>query len=64
LVEVRKILTDVSGISFVEFEKADVIRHRLVADIIDAYEREALRGTMDDRTRGPVTDNEPESGRR
>ncbi|MFM8437910.1 MAG: PhoH family protein, partial [Candidatus Kapaibacterium sp.] len=45
LVEVRKILTDVSGISFVEFEKADVIRHRLVADIIDAYEREALRGT-------------------
>jgi phosphate starvation-inducible PhoH-like protein len=49
LIEVRKILSNVPGISFVEFEKSDVIRHRLVADIIDAYEREALQRTQDDR---------------
>lgn len=36
---VRRILRDVDHIKFVEMGSADVVRHRLVADIIDAYSR-------------------------
>ncbi|HZV13438.1 MAG TPA: PhoH family protein [Candidatus Kapabacteria bacterium] len=37
LVEVEKILKGIEGISFVAFGKQDVVRHRLVKDIIEAY---------------------------
>lgn len=36
---VRRILRDVDNIKFIELGSADVVRHRLVADIIDAYSR-------------------------
>ncbi|WP_126417145.1 PhoH family protein [Trueperella bialowiezensis] len=36
---VRRILRDVDDIKFIELGSADVVRHRLVADIIDAYAR-------------------------
>jgi phosphate starvation-inducible PhoH-like protein len=39
LVEIQKVLKSVQGISFVYLEKADVVRHKLVKDIIDAYEK-------------------------
>ncbi len=38
LVQAREILEGVDGISFVDFDKGDVVRHRLVMDIIEAYE--------------------------
>jgi phosphate starvation-inducible PhoH-like protein len=38
LIEARAILTPVTGIQFVQFTKQDVVRHRLVQDIINAYE--------------------------
>jgi phosphate starvation-inducible PhoH-like protein len=38
LVQVKKILNKVEGVGFVNFEKVDVVRHKLVKDIIDAYE--------------------------
>ena len=38
LVDVEKILQGIPGIEFVYFDKADVVRHRLVADIIHAYD--------------------------
>jgi phosphate starvation-inducible PhoH-like protein len=38
LVESKDILAGIKGISFVFFTKADVVRHRLVQDIIKAYE--------------------------
>jgi phosphate starvation-inducible PhoH-like protein len=34
-----KILGDIQGLNFVYFTDKDVIRHRLVQDIIKAYER-------------------------
>ncbi|MBT2677451.1 PhoH family protein [Bacillus sp. ISL-35] len=37
LVEAEKVLMDVSGISFVHLEQADVVRHPLVGRIIEAY---------------------------
>lgn len=37
--EAVRILKDVKGIGFVELNEKDVVRHRLVRDIIDAYEK-------------------------
>jgi phosphate starvation-inducible PhoH-like protein len=39
LVEIQKVLKGVEGISFVYLDKTDVVRHKLVKDIIDAYEK-------------------------
>ncbi len=39
LVEIQKVLKGVEGVSFVYLEKTDVVRHKLVKDIIDAYEK-------------------------
>ena len=39
LVQIQDVLKDVEGISFVYFGRNDVVRHRLVKDIIDAYDR-------------------------
>lgn len=39
LVQVEKILKGIDGVAFVYFNKSDVVRHRLVKDIIDAYEK-------------------------
>jgi phosphate starvation-inducible protein PhoH and related proteins len=38
LVEIQNILKEVKGIEFVYFDKADVVRHTLVKNIIRAYE--------------------------
>ena len=38
LVETKDILQGIDGIKFVFFSKSDVVRHRLVQDIIRAYE--------------------------
>jgi phosphate starvation-inducible PhoH-like protein len=37
LVHVRQVLTDVEGIQFVEFSNKDVVRHKLVQRIVEAY---------------------------
>jgi phosphate starvation-inducible PhoH-like protein len=39
LIEARRILAEVRGIAFTEFSAQDVVRHPLVARIIDAYEK-------------------------
>ena len=41
LIEARRILAGVRGIAFTEFSAKDVVRHPLVARIIDAYEKHA-----------------------
>lgn len=38
LVQIQKILQHIEGVEFVYLEKKDVVRHRLVKDIINAYE--------------------------
>lgn len=38
LLHTKKILKNIKGISFINFDSADVIRHRLVKDIVDAYD--------------------------
>jgi phosphate starvation-inducible protein PhoH and related proteins len=39
LIEIQEILGDVPGIEFVYFTEKDVVRHRLVQEIIKAYDR-------------------------
>ena len=41
LIEARRVLSEVRGIAFTEFSAVDVVRHPLVARIIDAYEKQA-----------------------
>lgn len=40
LVEAMRILRNVPGIGFVETNKKDIVRHRLVTRIVEAYEKE------------------------
>ena len=39
LIQIQDVLSEVEGIEFVYFNKGDVVRHKLVKDIIDAYEK-------------------------
>lgn len=48
LIVVRRILRDVAGVRFIELGSGDVVRHRLVSEIIDAYERFGQRDEHDD----------------
>ena len=43
LIESMEILADIEGLKFVYFTDKDVIRHRLVQDIIKAYERADIK---------------------
>jgi len=45
LIAVQEVLSGIEGISFVYLNKSDVVRHPLVARIIDAYERHANSGS-------------------
>jgi len=55
LIEAREILTDIKGIGMVFFSQQDVVRHKLVQDIIQAYEeatekkQAAVNGTGADK---------------
>lgn len=40
LIHAFKILKDIKGIAFVEFNSDDIVRHRLVKDIVKAYNEE------------------------
>lgn len=39
LVQIQEVLKGVEGIAFTYFDRNDVVRHRLVKDIIDAYDK-------------------------
>src|SRR4051794_80318 len=45
LVGLEKVLTDIDGLAFVHLTSRDVVRHRIVQDIVDAYERTAPKPT-------------------
>ena len=44
LVQIQDVLKKIEGIDFVYFDRNDVVRHRLVRDIIDAYEKFGEKG--------------------
>jgi len=39
LLGLEKVLTDIDGLTWVHLDSSDVVRHRIVQDIVDAYER-------------------------
>jgi phosphate starvation-inducible protein PhoH and related proteins len=51
LIEVKEILRDINGIQFIYFDDKDVVRHRLVQDIIKAYDRHQSTTSDKDRPR-------------
>ena len=52
LKEAQQILRDIDGIKFAFFSEKDVVRHRLVQDIITAYERaQAERERLEEEKR-------------
>ncbi|MGD2124517.1 MAG: PhoH family protein [Desulfobacteraceae bacterium] len=48
LIEARNILEGIKGLGFVYFSREDVVRHPLVQEIIDAYEK--MEGTKESET--------------
>ena len=43
LVEAQRILQGIEGIAFIEMNKKDIIRHKLVTKIVEAYNRDDER---------------------
>jgi phosphate starvation-inducible PhoH-like protein len=50
LVDAAQVLQDVKGIAFTRFTAADVVRHPLVARIVEAYD-----AAQTDRSGGPAS---------
>jgi len=44
LLGLEKVLKDIDGIEFVHLSNRDVVRHRIVQDIVDAYEKASAEG--------------------
>jgi phosphate starvation-inducible protein PhoH and related proteins len=44
LVQIREILQHIDGVAFCYFDRNDVVRHKLVKDIIDAYDKYHTNG--------------------
>ena len=44
LVQIREILQNIEGVQFCYFDRNDVVRHKLVKDIIDAYDKYHTNG--------------------
>ncbi len=44
----ERLLGGIDGVAFVHLGRRDVVRHRIVADIVSAYERAAVEGRRDD----------------
>jgi phosphate starvation-inducible protein PhoH and related proteins len=65
LIQVKEILHNIEGIGFVYFDENDVVRHRLVQEIIKAYDRHQPVNSGDSRqARGQVASHSPPPARR
>jgi phosphate starvation-inducible protein PhoH and related proteins len=47
LVQIQEILHEIDGVKFCYFDRNDVVRHKLVKDIIDAYDKYHTNGRND-----------------
>jgi phosphate starvation-inducible protein PhoH and related proteins len=45
MTSLQRVMRDIDGLSFVHLSSKDVVRHRIVQDIVDAYERAESAGT-------------------
>ena len=56
LIHALKILGKIKSISVIEFDKRDIVRHRLVRDIVDAYERYSNSDRRTEENKAGVND--------
>jgi phosphate starvation-inducible PhoH-like protein len=61
LIHALKILNKIKSISVIEFDKKDIVRHRLVRDIVDAYEKKAVE-EEEAKERNKAKSSEQDSG--
>ncbi|TKS58895.1 MAG: phosphate starvation-inducible protein PhoH [Nitrospira sp.] len=61
LIEVKEILRDINGIEIIYFDEKDVVRHRLVQDIIKAYDRHQSANGGDSRQTRDQASSQPQS---
>jgi phosphate starvation-inducible protein PhoH and related proteins len=61
LLAVRDVLRDIDGVAFVELDRSDVVRHRIVQDIVHAYEIASAR-TSAPSTPAPGDAPDPDRG--
>jgi phosphate starvation-inducible PhoH-like protein len=55
LLHVRNVLGPIDGLAFVELDSRDVVRHRIVQDIVNAYDRyEQAKGQREASEQGPA----------
>lgn len=54
LVQIQEILRGIEGVGFCYFDRNDVVRHRLVREIIDAYDRYRESGAMGEPGTAPA----------
>jgi len=64
LLDAQRLFKEIPGIVFVWLSRADIVRHRLVQEIVDAYERDAVSrgGGVDDGSRGDEKGKNPRQG--
>ena len=64
LLDAQRLFKGISGIAFVWLSRADIVRHRLVQEIVDAYERDAVSrgGEADHGRRGGEKRHNPRQG--
>jgi len=58
LIEALHILRDVKGIGFIELTKKDIVRHKLVTRIVEAYEKTATTPLGGEQQQQPVKQQE------
>lgn len=58
LIEALRILHGVNGISFVELNKKDIVRHRLVTRIVEAFERDEKRKETELNDKNQIKDEQ------
>jgi phosphate starvation-inducible protein PhoH and related proteins len=51
LVQIQEILQNIDGVKFCYFDRNDVVRHKLVKDIIDAYDKYHTNGKTEENNR-------------
>lgn len=63
LVQIQNILQNVEGVAFVYLEKKDVVRHKLVKDIIHAYEEFSVKNGTDSKKENFEGNTQDENGK-
>ena len=58
LIEASRILKDVPGIAFIEMNKKDIVRHKLVTKIVEAYEHDAQLKAKETEAKKIAKENE------